>query len=255
MRSERARRPARGVTATSASRCALLLTIFSPPLSRDADPSAQYDWPPRDPYSSQERALSRAARQRARARLAASEPFTAGGGTLLNPSSPSLAQEDSTLRQRRSRPKRTNVSPYHDAFEPAAEDDGQGEGAGAYSEESMSSPSSRSGSGESDEDDEDVPLGQLVVRGVGVRVRRGSEGYEVRPMGVTPAAVDVAEEEEEGYSDHSWEEGRISEGELDEQGDRRRVGARYKRYVREESSDEESSADSLDDYLEEQRVV
>lgn len=63
------------------------------------------------------------------------------------------------------------------------------------------------------------------------------------------------EGEGDGYSDHSWEEGRISEGELDAEGDRMRRGPKYKRYVAEEDSESEGSMDSMDSYLEEHAVL
>lgn len=62
--------------------------------------------------------------------------------------------------------------------------------------------------------------------------------------------------EEGDYSDHSWEEGRISEGELDDEGDRKRFGPRYKRYVAEEGSEsDDESMDSMDSYLEDQHAM
>lgn len=236
-----------------------LTYLFS---TTSTDPSSQYDWPPRDPYSSQERAIARDARERARARLAAtsSSPFTEG--TLLHPSSSSTtAEPSSTLRHRI--PKRANVSPYHQDYEAPGS--------------SCSSSSSAGGSSSgSDLDDEDIPLSDLARYGRGgggplappptaapppaVRIRRGSEGYEVRPLGFgrgRSLSVSSLVEGDDGFSDHSWEEGRISEGELDEEGDRRRVGPRYKRYVAEVESESESESerDSMDSYLEENHAV
>jgi hypothetical protein len=97
-----------------------------------------------------------------------------------------------------------------------------------------------------------------------VRIRRGSEGYEIRPRRPSPprpASRGGYASSAAGLSDSSsWELAGGAEGvdydsqedddepeteyEVDEEGDRRRVGARYKYYVREEdsSSDELESA-------------
>lgn len=69
-----------------------------------------------------------------------------------------------------------------------------------------------------------------------VRLRRGSEGFEVRPVVVEPPS-----------GESEWEEGYVSEGELDEDGDRRPSGPRYRVYEREPasaSSDEFDSSES-----------
>jgi hypothetical protein len=88
-----------------------------------------------------------------------------------------------------------------------------------------------------------------------VRVRRGSEGFEVRPIMRGVPTPDSQSDE-----DGSWEEGRISEGELDGDGDRMRRGPRYRVYDpgeddASESSGSDDSMDSMDDYLEENAVV
>ncbi|GAA6019421.1 hypothetical protein JCM10207_001380 [Rhodosporidiobolus poonsookiae] len=115
-----------------------------------------------------------------------------------------------------------------------------------------------------DEGDEDLDPDRSV------RIRRGSEGYEIRPrMGWGAAGpaypgegVHGAEADEASASDDdSWErlerqpgyvedagreaeeEEEESEWEVDDEGDRRRVGARYRYYVREEDS--ESDLESL----------
>lgn len=75
---------------------------------------------------------------------------------------------------------------------------------------------------------------------VKVRVRRGSEGFEVRPANLGSS---------EGWEGSSEEWERVSEGELDEDGDRRWVGERYKRYEAVASSSDEGSTDSMDEYL------
>ncbi|GAA5967190.1 hypothetical protein JCM11641_000472 [Rhodosporidiobolus odoratus] len=102
-----------------------------------------------------------------------------------------------------------------------------------------------------------------------VRIRRGSEGYEIRPRmpwtGGQPPARRARGEAEDASDDGSWEriglvaalpradeggghgggdaEAEETEWEWDEDGDRRRAGARYKYYVREEDS--ESDLESL----------
>lgn len=158
-----------------------------------------------------------------------------------------LASSSSTELRHRSRPIKANKSPWHDDYRPPGE-----EGSG-----------SSSSSEESDADEEDIPLGELARLRAdpspAVRVRRGSEGYEVRPIGLGRPFEAVEEE----YSDHSWEEGRISEGELDGEGDRMRRGPRYKRYERAESSGSDGEAgdgeaderNSVDEFLEEHTVV
>jgi hypothetical protein len=97
-----------------------------------------------------------------------------------------------------------------------------------------------------------------------VRIRRGSEGYEIRPRAPSPPREGRSGNRVGGEypsDDSSWElaggeaeadgafdsqedeEEPESEYEVDEEGDRRRVGARYKYYVREEDS--ESDLESL----------
>lgn len=109
---------------------------------------------------------------------------------------------------------------------------------------------------EEDEDDDERPLGSLLARQrslrrsdrddddadappPAVRVRRGSEGYEVRPKVRAPPSTWAHE-----LSDSEEEDGEVG-WELDEQGDRRRTGARYNYYEPEaESSEELGSSDS-----------
>lgn len=157
-------------------------------------------------------------------RRRAQEPAAFTYGTGLNPALTSLRSR----RGGENMPQRANTTPFHDDYEPP--------------------PSS-------DEDD-DVPLQQLAVR-----VRRGSEGYEVKPR-MTYQPVPAEMEYEERGDDAEWEAGRISEGELDDEGDRRRAGPRYRRYEPEPDSDSSadsldslSSLDSMDEYLEENTVL
>lgn len=204
--------------------------------STTSDPQAQYDWPPRDPYAATERAMARDARERSRARLVAAQaesPFAEEG-------------------VRRRKPKRAAVSPYRDDYEPPA--DGEGEESGETT------------SGESDADEEDIPLSLLARHGrrsdsppAAVRVRRGSEGYEVRPVafGLGGAAGVGARGASEEWEE--WEDGgRVSEGELDEQGDRMRRGGKYKVYERESSSGSDRDSEgrnSVDEFLADHAVM
>ncbi|GAA5899320.1 hypothetical protein JCM8208_001615 [Rhodotorula glutinis] len=101
-----------------------------------------------------------------------------------------------------------------------------------------------------DEQDEDEDLDPERA----VRIRRGSEGFEVRPRVVAhgeddgdgwehvPRQVERyrAEQEERQREDERGEAS--SEFEVDEEGDRRRVGPRYRYYVREEDSESDSDA-------------
>ncbi|KAM0755032.1 zf-DHHC-domain-containing protein [Meredithblackwellia eburnea MCA 4105] len=196
------------------------------PVAKGVNPQAQYDWPPRDEFEEREREAAKRDRAAARAHLASQNAFTYGGDDL-NPNANETFQQH--LRNRR--PQKANVSPFHPDFQPP------------------------SGSEEDDDDDDDVPLGRLASTfrryqlsgsldqdsedtGIGeaapaVRVRRGSEGYEVRPKNIAEqlSEVDWDRYEDEYVSDYS----------VDEDGDRRRRGPRYNYYVREPASEEDSS--------------
>lgn len=168
-----------------------------------AGPAQQLEWPPRDEFVPTRR-------RRARRSLAAQSPFTYGDG--LNPA---LATNPTTVESRTAesahRPDAAMRRRRPVERDPAEEDS-------ASSYDSTTTPGSSSDeddggalSVDHDEDD-DVPLGQLAARrartaaahvGMGacvedvdmdeavgdddlapersVRIRRGSEGYEIRP--------------------------------------------------------------------------
>lgn len=98
-----------------------------------------------------------------------------------------------------------------------------------------------------------------------VRIRRGSEGFEVRPRVGAPVFGGARRSAGSGRGgDESWEHvprglgkagggeqceegqeqdgGAESEWEIDDEGDRRRVGPRYRYYVREEDSESDTDA-------------
>ncbi|GAA5892632.1 hypothetical protein JCM5296_006180 [Sporobolomyces johnsonii] len=224
------------------------------------DPREQNLWPPRDEFAP--------ARRKPRQPRPAGSPFTYGSGlnpdllrsipsaTQASPNEPAMSGA-STLRQRHGyeRPPRPSA---------ASSDD---DGASSSSFPSTSSSPSVMLSDYDQEDDDDVPLGALAARrhpappaesddedldpARAVRIRHGSEGYEIRPRlpyGSAAAAAASASLSDDG----SWErlerdppdpyieDEVISEGELDEDGDRRRVGPRYRYYVREEDSESDT---------------
>jgi len=98
------------------------------------------------------------------------------------------------------------------------------------------------GSEEMSEEDEDLDPNRSV------RIRRGSEGYEIRPRFVVPPPQPSFESEEEewdriegeGDEGDPYAEEMVSEGELDQDGNRTRQGQRYKYYVREEDSESDT---------------
>jgi hypothetical protein len=189
-------------------------------------------WPPEDP--TRQRDTSR--KQRARQAASRDEAvFTSG--SLLNPIK---AQAGGALRQRGPQPRPSTVSPYHDDYDEA--------------------------SGPEQQDDDDRPLGTLPLartsslgarRGAGalqlshddgepqpgIRVRRGSEGYEVRPLAQpTGWDMDEMEGEEDVYGDEGvWTGGvtSVREGLVDQDGDPIREGPRYNVYEPEEGSEDE----------------
>ncbi|GAA5938503.1 DHHC family palmitoyltransferase [Sporobolomyces koalae] len=221
------------------------------------DPHEQLLWPPRDEFVKP--------RQK-RPTKPTGSPFTYGTG--LNPlltGEPRSAQTE--LRQRiqsTERPPSSNSS--------------------ATSSSRSSSPSVELSDFE-DRDEDDVPLGSLMKRrrrnqtesgtthldgdgdgdGDGdevsedeedidperaVRIRRGSEGYEIKPRFYqpqpAPSRIDDREEDwealerEEELEGDPYAEEMVSEGELDQEGNRIRRGQRYKYYVREEDSESDT---------------
>lgn len=221
--------------------------------SNSTVPSAQDTWPPRDEFS--QRRGERNERPRPRVDTDHS-PFTYGTG--LNPSltssNPSNTRKRPTASTSTSlaRPKRHNVSPYHDNFESdsANEDEAQDIG----------------------HEEDVVPFGRIAARRaqsralpilpklaeVGeprpvVRVRQGSEGYEVRPV-LAQANHDLGSSEEDDPDDSDgWdrveesEEGSDAEVEFDADGNKVQAKGlqRYKVYEPEPPSSDE---DLLDDY-------
>lgn len=140
---------------------------------------------------------------------------------------------------------RTNVSPFHPDYEP--------DGNSSDLDETILclpvKPRNFDQSTEEDEDDDDVPLGIAMRRARAkgnadlllpqieaqdplpvVRLRHGSEGYEVRPIAV----------EQRSDSDHSWDQFEDEDGDPVRRGD---VGDRYRRYeaVSDDSMDSDSS--------------
>ncbi|GAA6037945.1 hypothetical protein JCM8097_009502 [Rhodosporidiobolus ruineniae] len=231
--------------------------------------------------------------------------FTYGSGlnpSLLraHPSALASAADDAArLRARRNRPKASARAPWQDGGGSEEELDEQLVGAEEEGEEEdddvpLGSLAARQqrvclgadpGAVEEDEADDRLTLSPSLLGGgappaVGgeeegdedmdperaVRIRRGSEGYEIRPRlpwaGAAlppPLPLDYSRPSTSS-DDGSWElagypareeyededeeeEEEASEWEVDDEGDRRRVGARYKYYVREEDS--ESDLESL----------
>ncbi|GAA6009425.1 hypothetical protein JCM11491_003552 [Sporobolomyces phaffii] len=246
----------------------------------------QYLWPPRDEFV---KPRSRRSNQPPRP---AGSPFTYGTGlnpALIRggreaPTTETSVGDKATLRQRPhprqrapalSRTTSTSsdgstsssspsivLSDYDDDPQPIARVDQDDEGL-------------------DDRDPDDVPLGTLAARRRhdvstvaeggetesetdeedldphrAVRIRRGSEGYEIRPRFFEaspppPPPMRPGGDESSNEDDDEWEriEGdpyeRASEGELDDEGNRVRSGARYKYYVREEDS-ESDTGDEVD---------
>ncbi|GAA5881369.1 hypothetical protein JCM16303_000150 [Sporobolomyces ruberrimus] len=248
------------------------------------EPHEQYLWPPRDEFV---KPKSR------RPTKPTGSPFTYGTG--LNPLLTGTAAVhseggepiDSGLRRRRrgkgSRSSSRSSSASRSTSSSPSID---------LSSDYESKPRQEDAQEEEDEED-DIPLGSLAARrtrtasstvrtpgqGAGeeeeftdededdldpdrvVRIRRGSEGYEIRPRFFQPPPQPPAFDrpyvrrnwEEEG--DSEWEqlegagheeegdpyaEEMVSEGELDDEGNRVRRGARYKYYVREEDSESDT---------------
>jgi len=231
-----------------------VLTMFRF-LRRFAEPREQLFWPPRDEFVK--------ARPRRKPARPTGSPFTYGSG--LNPSLTGQSTEPSPLTnlRRRAASKRDRA------------------GSDASSRSTSSSPSIllsdyEDRQGEEEDDEDDVPLGTLAARrrresrvtddddekgseeeseededldpNRSVRIRRGSEGYEIRPRFVVPPPrpIEFKEEQwdrvegEEGDEGDPYAEEMVSEGELDEDGNRTRRGQRYKYYVREEDSESDT---------------
>ncbi|KAK4058384.1 hypothetical protein OIO90_000542 [Microbotryomycetes sp. JL221] len=211
------------------------------PVGVGVDPVAQYDWPPQ--YVKQR--LTSSDRQQRRRELVESSPFTYGDD--LNPELLLATGRASTVSHvgTRSRPKASHVAPYHPDYE---------------REESFEK-------NEFSGDDDDVPLGRLARAGhrrtindaesgsendsdsgkddttqgcrPSVRIRRGSEGYEIRPSTLRYAL----DSEPADVPSPSFEDNDANEGW--EKGNRREsLTQRYNVYVPEPES---ASSDEWDE--------
>lgn len=194
------------------------------------DPIEGLTWPPEDPTRQRDQA------RKQRRRLPPDQAvFTSG--SLLNPNP--AASSNTRLRQRGPLPRRSPVSPYHDDYAEQADHANDDD--------------------EQDDDPDDRPLGTLLARAAslgarrgaaalqlshedgepepGIRVRRGSEGYEVRPLAqATGWDREASGGEEESCGEEEEEEGwgggvrGVREGLVDEDGDVVREGPRYRVY-------------------------
>ncbi|GAA5869031.1 hypothetical protein JCM3774_002454 [Rhodotorula dairenensis] len=194
------------------------------PVAVGTSPSHQLDWPPRDEFAP-------ARRKQARRPPPAEQAFTYGSG--LNPAllgshaqGANVAQVVRGLRHRSQGPAALSSD------RSAGEDHPASDSGSSY--DSTTTP----GSSEAGVEDDDVPLGQLAARrtrqaaarvgmgactedvvlneeldgeddedlapGRSVRIRRGSEGYEIRPRHVRPGKGDPGTDQG-GLSD-GWEQ-------------------------------------------------
>ncbi|CAE7190122.1 unnamed protein product [Rhizoctonia solani] len=130
------------------------------PVADGTDPETQFTWPPKDPNTNLQKDRSRAAATALQERLQGS-PWTYGNDSF-NP----------TLRTRGT----NNHPPYHPSYQPEGPDslpiDPDKQFDHEYDSVSTSSSPSRASSGY----DIDTSAGRDV------RMRRGSEGWEVRPL-------------------------------------------------------------------------
>ena len=197
-------------------------------------------WPPEDP------ARQRDSARRQRHRVPPPDEAVFTSGSLLNPTSPASLH---TLRHRGPQPYRARVSPYHDDYDDHEQ--------------------VKDNDDDDDDDDDDRPLGALVSRvgslsarrgaealqlshedgepEPGIRVRRGSEGYEVRPL-AQPTGWDRQASDDEGdweVEDEGWVGGvtSVREGLVDQDGDEVREGPRYNVYDPEEGSEDWSGSE------------
>ncbi|KAK4051867.1 Palmitoyltransferase [Microbotryomycetes sp. JL201] len=189
------------------------------PVGVGVDPLAQYDWPPPD---QRHRPLEKR-------ELEESKPFTYGSD--LNPellSATGSRETGGELRSRR-RPRPANVAPFHPDFDSEYDR--------VWGSDVI--------------DDDDVPLESLrqlyslqsegnskASCRPGVRVRRGSEGYEIKPD-FSRYEVNEYHVEHRKYPD--WLRG----DEWKEEGEEESTinGRRYRTYVPESSSASEHSSD------------
>ena len=180
--------------------------LLSPPLAL-ADDIEQYSWPPKDPL--------REGRETRKARLPGSDPFTYGNNTFnpaLKPGNSATLRAAHTVRAH---------PPWHPDFDKRDDDDGEQEedaaqAAGVDTGETCIPPGMVSAapdfraqddgehSSSCSEDEEDE---RTMTRS---RVRRGSEGYEVRPK-----RFDVAYAAQELHD--AWSSGDDSDVEGDDE--------------------------------------
>lgn len=185
-------------------------------------------------------------------------PFTYGDS--LNPE---LHPSSSTLRHRI--PQKFAKAPY-EMNNQSGSDDERG------TQDVHLPPPAFITSDNEEEDDDDLPLGLAIRRAQAkgnpgasiphlesidppptIRLRRGSEGYEIRPL-IVPSPIDHTGEDSEEEGRFEQEE---QEFERDENGDAVRrgdPGRRYRFYTRSEGSDaslsDPNSNDSMQNYLE-----
>ncbi|BGP38603.1 Palmitoyltransferase [Rhodotorula kratochvilovae] len=256
---------------------------LSYPVAAGTAEKDQLAWPPRDPLP------SRRTQRRKPPPAGQEFTYGSGLNPDLLRGVPSAREGGGGAGLRARRPKRARRAPYEDADGGESIDtttDSERSREDADEERPHSPPPPlelRPLAPPDGDEDDDVPLGALASQrfrvglahaGAGasaedlaldeeaeeeeeedldparaVRIRRGSEGFEVRPRF---EAAEGSCGRGSASGDESWEhlsrEGEVegdegeSEWELDEEGDRRRVGARYRYYVREEDSESDTDA-------------
>jgi hypothetical protein len=210
------------------------------------DVSHQYLWPPRDEFADRQREARRTS-----TRLRQQNAFTYGNNSL----NPNLLPSSSSLRHRTrggNQVKLANVSPFHPDYNAESSSTSSSLSSSDDDEAIDSSlachPTQPSlYSNEREDADDNIPLSLSVrraqttgntalvvprLRGVVetipvVRLRRGSEGFEVRPVLITRFDEDDPFEDDE-------EEDEEEQDMIDDDGDRIRrgdVGDRYRRYI------------------------
>lgn len=196
------------------------------------DAEDQYSWPPRDSF-----APSKSYRSISSIRRDPAFTYSRDG---LNPSLMPTSSASTTLRNRR--PHSFNTHPYDPDFSDDSSSSEEGEPPNQWHAKEEAN----------EESDDDVPLGRIAARRAqgnmnvprlprllptdpppAVRVRRGSEGVEIRPRMTTIQREEGSEEE--------------NDSEVDDEGNRITRGPRYSYYRREDedtaSSEEYSTSD------------
>lgn len=254
--------PHESVHLPSFSSLSLLPSLYSKPL----DSSAQNDWPPKDEFSEQRKRLglddsqSSQSRRRRREVNLTKSPFTYGTG--LNPDLiPSSSSTTAGEVRNRKRPKRSKLIPYQQdqqdqVFSSSEEEEEEEDSIPLSTLASRRNPSLSTSL--------NINLNQLEPR-TNIRIRRGSEGFEVKPIIINH----LRNHEQEGEWDSEEEEEEEGSEEFDQDGDRLRSQnlGRYKVYEPEQDSESDSSEfeseaeereegeDSMDEYLEDQLVI